>query len=119
MSNGNRSAPKTANQNGGARDRTAKAAEGLGDNPVALLAGGIALGVVIGMLLPRTAKEREMLDGVGRSLADRAAATASAVKEAGKQEINSLLPGRDATKERATALFGSLLDAAKGAGQKA
>jgi len=41
------------------------------------------------------------------------------VKQAGKQEIESLLPGRDATKERATALFGNLLDAAKGAGQKA
>lgn len=119
MSNGNRSAPKAANQNGGARDRAAKATEGLGDNPVALLAGGIALGVVIGMLLPRTAKERELLDPVGRSLADRASATTSAVKQAGKQEIDSLLPGRDATKERATALFGSLLDAARSAGQKA
>lgn len=116
MSNGNGSAPNSESNTQG---RAAKAAESLGDNPVALLAGGIALGVVIGMLLPRTAKERELLEGVGRSLADRATATASAVKEAGKQEINALLPGRDATKERATALFGSLLDAAKSAGQKA
>jgi hypothetical protein len=119
MSNDNVSAPKASNQNGSARSRAAKAAEGIGDNPVALLAGGIALGVVIGMLLPRSAKERELLDPVGRKLADRATATASAVKQAGKQEIDSLLPGRDATKERATALFGNLLEAAKGAGQKA
>ncbi|NIJ18533.1 hypothetical protein FHS95_000202 [Sphingomonas naasensis] len=119
MSNGNSSAPKVANPNGDAQGRAAKAAESLGDNPVALLAGGVALGVVIGMLLPRTAKERELLEGVGRSLADRATATASAVKDAGKEEINALLPGRDATKERVTALFGNILDAAKGAGQKA
>jgi hypothetical protein len=119
MSNDNVSAPKAANQTGSARGRTAKATEGIGDNPVALLAGGVALGVVIGMLLPRSAKERELLDPVGRQLAERATATATAVKQAGKQEIDSLLPSRDATKERATAVFGNILEAAKGAGQKA
>ena len=118
MSNGNTNAPKAANQNGNT-DGTTGRAEGIGSNPVALLAGGVALGVVIGMLLPRSSKERELLDPVGRQLADRATATASAVREAGKQEIESLIPGRDATKERVTALFGNILDAAKGAGQKA
>jgi hypothetical protein len=119
MSTPSTSAPKAANQNGSARGRTAKAAEGIGDNPVALVAGGVALGVVIGMLLPRSAKERELLDPVGRQLADRATATASAVREAGKQEIESLLPSRGDTKEKVTALFGNILEAAKGAGQKA
>lgn len=117
MSNANTSAPKAANQNGDTS--RASAAEGIGSNPVALLAGGVALGVVIGMLLPRSSKERELLDPVGRQLADRVTTTASAVREAGKQEIESLIPGRDATKERVTALFGNILDAAKGAGQKA
>lgn len=118
MSNGNTSAPKAANQNGSAANPR-QTMEGIGENPVALVAGGIALGVVIGMLLPRTAKERELLDPVGRQLAERASATATAVKEAGKQEIDSLLPSRDDTKEKVTALFGNILDAAKGAGQKA
>lgn len=119
MSTANTNAPQAANQNGSAGGRAARTSEGIGDNPVALLAGGIALGVVIGMLLPRSAKERELLDPVGRQLADRATATASAVKEAGRQEIESLLPSRDDTKEKVTALFGNILDAAKGAGQKA
>jgi hypothetical protein len=111
--------PGTANANGGTKDRARQAVEGIGDNPVALLAGGVALGVLVGVLLPRVAKERELLEPVGRALADRATATAQAVKDAGKQEIDSLLPGRDATKERVTALFGNILDAAKSAGQKA
>ena len=118
MSNGNTSAPQAANQNG-STGNAGGTGEGIGNNPVALLAGGVALGVVIGMLLPRSSKERELLDPVGRQLADRVTATASAVKDAGKQEIDSLLPGRDATKERVTALFGNILDAAKSAGQKA
>jgi hypothetical protein len=111
MSNANTSAPEAANQNG--------SGDGIGSNPVALLAGGVALGVVIGMLLPRSSKERELLDPVGRQLADRVTTTAQAVKDAGKQEFDSLLPGRDATKEKVTALFGNILDAAKGASQKA
>ncbi|WP_233503587.1 hypothetical protein [Sphingomonas psychrotolerans] len=104
---------------GTTKGRTRDAVEGLGDNPVALLAGGVALGVLVGVLLPRAAKERELLAPVGRQLAERATATARAVKDAGRQEIDSLLPGRDATKEKVTALFGNILDAAKTAGQKA
>jgi hypothetical protein len=112
MSNGNGGA--TANQNGGStRDRVRGAVGDLGDNPVALVAGGVALGVLIGMLIPRAAKERELLDPVGRKLADRASSVAKAAKEAGKQEIDALLPGKDATKERVSALFGNVVNAAK------
>ena len=99
--------------------RAREASGGIGENPVALLAGGVALGVLVGVLLPRVAKERELLAPVGRQLADRVTTTAQAVRDAGKAEIDSLLPGRDATKERVTALFGNILDAAKSAGQKA
>jgi ElaB/YqjD/DUF883 family membrane-anchored ribosome-binding protein len=115
--------PGAANQNTGATasatERARQTVEGIGDNPVALLAGGVALGVLVGVLLPRAAKERELLDPLGRTLAQRATAAAQAAKDAGRQEIESLVPDRDATKERVTALFGNILDAAKSAGQKA
>lgn len=111
MSNGN-----TTNQNGANRKSSARrTVEELGDNPVALVAGGVAIGAVVGMLLPRAAKERELLDPVGRALADRASAVAQAAKEAGKQELDSLLPGKDAAKERVSALFGNVVSAAKDA----
>jgi len=94
-------------------------AAGLAANPYALVAGGIALGVVIGMLVPRSQKERELLDATGRQLADKVTGTVQAVKDAGKAEFDALLPSRDDAKERVGALFGNLVDAAKGATQKA
>ena len=109
----------TGGSKASARDKARETVEELGDNPLALLAGGVALGVLIGALLPRFAKERELLDPVGRKLAERAGAMAEAAKETGKAEIESLIPDRDATKDRVSALFGNVLDAAKGAAQRA
>ncbi len=83
-----------------------------------LVAGGVALGVLIGMLIPRSQKERDLLEGTGRQLADRVTGTVQAVKQAGKAEVDALLPSRDDAKERVTSLFGNIIDAAKGAAQR-
>jgi hypothetical protein len=112
MSNGTKTPAKRA-----ATERTT--VEALGENPLALLAGGVALGVLIGALLPRLAKEREVLDPLGKKLADSATAAARAAREAGQSEIEAILPGRDATKERVTQLIETVLEAAKGAAAKA
>jgi hypothetical protein len=110
MSNG-----PTAKKPASASDTTAD----LASNPAVLLAGGVAIGVAIGMLLPRLQREREALDPIGRKIADRATATVKAVKETGREEIDALLPARDAAKEKVSALFGSIIEAAKGASAKA
>lgn len=107
--------PRTSN----APKRSQPQSDGLADSPLALLAGGVALGVLIGVLLPRVAKERELLDPVGKKLAGNVTETARAAREAAKAEIESLLPDRDATKERVGKLLESVLEAAKGAGAKA
>lgn len=96
-----------------------KSGESLTDSPIALLAGGVALGVLIGVLLPRHAKEREMLDPLGKKLAGSATAAAKAARDAGQAEIESLLPDKGATKERVSKLIDSVLEAAKGAAAKA
>lgn len=120
MSNGTSTAQGgTAATQTTTRDQVRQTVGDLGDNPLALVAGGVALGVLVGVLLPRIAKERELLDPLGRTLAQRATAAAQAAKEAGRQEIDALIPDKDATKERVSAFFGSITDAAKGAAQQA
>lgn len=96
-----------------------KAQDSITENPLALLAGGVALGVLVGVLLPRAAKERELLDPVGKKLAGSATAAARAAKDAGKAEIDALLPARDTTREKVSQLIETVLDAAKGAATKA
>ena len=98
---------------------TRKASDPISENPLALLAGGVALGVLVGVLLPRIAKERELLDPLGKKLAGSATAAAKAAKEAGKAEIDALLPARDTTREKVSQLIETVLDAAKGAAAKA
>ncbi|WP_313534621.1 hypothetical protein [Sphingomonas sp.] len=90
----------------------------LSENPGLLLAGGVAVGVVIGMLLPRFEREKAALAPLGRKLADGATAAVHAAKESGREQIESLIPNSDATKERVSALFGTVIDAAKDATAK-
>lgn len=95
--------------------RRRQAAEQIENNPLALLAGGIALGAVVGALLPRLAKERELLAPVGKRIAEGASAAANAAREAGKAEIDAILPPRDAAKEQIGKIIGSAFSAAKDA----
>ena len=103
--------------NTGRKSTTTPAADD--GNPLALVAGGIAAGVVLGMLLPRLDKERELLAPVGEKIADRASATIQAAKDAGRAELEGLLPNRDNAKEKVGALFGNVVEAAKGAARGA
>lgn len=93
--------------------------EGLAENPLLLVGGGIALGALIGTLIPRSQKERDLLQPAGRAIADKVTGTVQAVKDAGKAEIEALLPTREGAQARVSAMFGNLADAAKGATQKA
>ncbi|ODP38726.1 hypothetical protein BFL28_00210 [Sphingomonas turrisvirgatae] len=85
------------------------------DNPLALVAGGVALGVVLGALIPRPTRERELLAPVGKRIAEGASAAASAARDAGKAEIDAILPPRDAAKEQIGKIIGNALTAAKDA----
>ena len=100
-----------------ARKSAAPAAEE--GNPLAMVAGGVAVGALLGLLLPRLDKERELLAPVGARIADRASATIQAAKDAGRAELEGLIPNRDNAKEKVGALFGNIADAAKGAARGA
>lgn len=96
-----------------ARDTARRTAESASENPLALLAGGIALGVLVGVLLPRFAREKEALRPIGKRIADGATAAADAAREVGKAELAAILPEPTATRERVGKLIENVVDAAR------
>jgi ElaB/YqjD/DUF883 family membrane-anchored ribosome-binding protein len=97
----------------------ARAGEGIEANPLAVLAGGIALGAVLGALLPKTESEQKVLGPLGKRLSDTAAAAAAAAREAGKEQLSNAIPDKDAAKESLRKAFGNVVEAARDGGKTA
>ncbi len=96
-----------------------RAADAIDSNPLGVLAGGLALGVLAGALLPRTAKEKELLAPLGRKLSATAQQAFAAAKEAGKQELDNagLTPG--AAREKGRSVLDGVAKALSTAGTAA
>lgn len=94
---------------------TTRAEKAAKDNPLAVVAGGIAIGAVIGALLPKTQKEDELLGTVGKRLAEGATAAAIAARDTGKAEFASLKPDTSSAKDKAGSIAAHIFDAAKSA----
>lgn len=102
-----------------ARETVRKTAEGIEANPLSVLVGGVALGVLAGALIPRTQSETRLLKPVGKRLTDTARGAVEAAKDAGKAELDSLGLNRTAARETAGKLFEGLLKAVTNAGAAA
>lgn len=63
---------KSNPQNGAAQTPRTSLRDRASGNPVATLAGGFAVGVLVGALLPASRREREALQPVGAKLGDAA-----------------------------------------------
>ncbi|WCT73581.1 hypothetical protein PQ455_18550 [Sphingomonas naphthae] len=98
---------------------TGKAASGIEANPVIALAGGLALGVIAGALLPRTARETELLGGVGGQINTAAKAAFEAGKAEGKSQIGALGFSGDAAREQVSKLASSAGEVASAIGAAA
>ena len=79
---------------GSARERASdvsrQTAERIETNPLAAVAGGLALGAVLGALLPRTEREVQALGDVGHKVTDVAREAANTAVETGRQQVNEL-----------------------------
>jgi hypothetical protein len=100
-------------------DRARSAVEGIEANPVGVLVGGVAVGLLAGALIPRSRREVELLRPVGKRLVEGATAAVAAAKETGRDQLSAGVLSRDAAKESARKVFDSAFEAAKASRNKA
>lgn len=96
-------------------ERAREAVKGLESNPIGVLVGGLAVGLVAGALVPRGEREKKLLKPVGATLAAGAVAALGAAKDTGKNELSSALKGKDAAKASLKTVLDSVVSAAKDA----
>lgn len=94
-----------------ARETARKTAEGIEANPLSVLVGGVALGVLAGALVPRSERETKLLKPAGRKLTETARGAVEAAKEAGKAELAGIGLSRAAASDTAGKLILSVLTA--------
>ena len=88
-------------------------------NPLAVVAGGIAIGLAARALLPKSKRETELLGPVGKRLTGVAAGAAEAARDAAKAELGSLPLNKDAAKAQVSKLIEQVAKAVSSAGDAA
>jgi ElaB/YqjD/DUF883 family membrane-anchored ribosome-binding protein len=96
-----------------------KTNDGIDKNPLAIVLGGIALGAIVGALLPTTEREKKIMGKTGKKLNKKAKEMAKAAKAAGKQQVDSLGLNGDAVREQFRDLVSKAALAVKAAGEAA
>lgn len=105
-----------------AASATEKASKQIADNPLAALLGGIALGAVAGVLIPKTKAEIEALSGLalGDRLSEAARAAAAAARSTGKESLGDFVLNRETSMNDAvTKIIEAAFAAATSAGTAA
>lgn len=105
--------------NGAARDLARRTSAGIEANPLGVLVGGVALGVLAGAFLPRSDGEEKLLAPVGKRIADTARGAADAARETAKSEFDVLGLTRTAARDQAGKLLEGVLKAVSTAGAAA
>ena len=102
-----------------ARERAALArartSDGIDEAPLVALAGGLAVGVLLAALLPRTAQEDKLLGPIGERITGGAKNAVGAAKEAGREKLAELNLTRDAGTSALEKIIKGVSDAALGA----
>ncbi|GAA3745009.1 ElaB/YqjD/DUF883 family membrane-anchored ribosome-binding protein [Sphingorhabdus rigui] len=96
-----------------------KTSDGIDKNPLAIVLGGIAIGAIVGALLPRTERETKVLGKAGKKLNKKARKMAEAAKAAGKDQVESLGLNGDALRLQFRELVSKAAVAVKAASQAA
>ena len=125
---------KAASAYGSARERTSRvynsarvrasetqqrAATAFDENPALALVGGLALGVMIGALLPRSRREEELLSGVGERINETSRRVADAARDQARETLDSYGINADAALNKVSAFFDNASKAASSIGSAA
>lgn len=94
---------------------SAKAGDGIEEAPLIALAGGLAVGVLLAALLPRTDREDKLLGPIGERITGGAKNAVDAAKEAGREKLTELNLTRDAGSSALEKIIKGVSDAALGA----
>ncbi len=96
-----------------------KTNDGIDKNPLAIVLGGIAIGAIIGALLPTTEREKKVMGKTGKKLNKKAKEMAKAAKAAGKEQVDNLGLNADAVRDQFRDLVSKAALAVKAAGEAA
>jgi len=88
-------------------------------NPLSVLVGSLAVGMLTGSLLPRTDREAQLLAPVGRRLSLTARGAVDAAKETARSEFDGLGLSRSSAKDQVGKLIGNVITALTAAGTAA
>ena len=102
-----------------ARQAKDKTIEGVDKSPLAIILGGIAIGAIVGALLPRTERETKILGKTGKKLNKKARKVAEAAKVAGMSQVDTLGLNGEAMRAQFRELVSKAALAVKAAGQAA
>ena len=75
---------------GRATDVTRRAVDQAAVYPVGAVIGGLAVGALLGFLLPSTRREQELLSPTGRKITDAARTAAQRGLDAGKEQVDEI-----------------------------
>lgn len=102
-----------------AKRAASKTSEGIKTNPIAAVAGGLAIGAIVAALVPRTKREDETLGKTGKKLRDTAGKAAKAARDAGQSKLDSLGVNSEAARGQVKELLKKVGEAAGTAGTAA
>ena len=96
-----------------AKKARAKSEETISNSPLTIVAGGAALGILIGMLLPKSKAEGKYVAGAGRKVNETVKTAYQAAKDASREQIAELGLSNDGLRTQFKHLLGKAVEAAK------
>ena len=96
-----------------AKKARAKSEETISNSPLTIVASGAALGILIGMLLPKSKAEGKYVAGAGRKVNETVKTAYQAAKDASREQIAELGLSNDGLRTQFKHLLGKAVEAAK------